>query len=349
MISASVLLQTADTLGLELLGVVPVTPVEDAGFSDWIDSGKYADMEWMKRGKEKRLHPNQVLPNVTSIVLVTLNYFQGNIPDDIAKDPSRGLIARYAWYPEYHDVLKEKLEQLAHVLKKEHAQDLNYKLYVDTGPVLERFWAQKAGLGFIGKNSNLIFWKYGSYVFLGEILCDIELPEIKQESIGGCGTCERCMRTCPTSAIVNPKVIDARRCISYLTIENKKEIPFAYRKAMGNRIFGCDLCQEVCPWNSKVKKLQHLSEPDWDLWAPKLTDAILLTNEEFTFRYKNSPVLRTKHTGFIRNVAVALGNWGGDRAYTALAQSRKIHKDPMALKHIDWAIRECVQTSVKKS
>jgi len=341
MITKESLTNFAYSLGLELLGSIRIEPVTDTYLKEWIQSGKSADMEWMSRSAEKREDPARVLEGAKSMLIVTLNYFQGDPPEDIANDPSRGRIARYAWYPEYHEVLKETLERLVQFIQTATGVAFGYRTYVDTGPVLERYWAERAGLGFIGKNSSLIFWKYGSYVFLGEILLDIELPEIHQHSIGGCGTCTRCLATCPTGAIVSPKVVDARMCISYLTIENRGVIPEKFRKAIGNRIFGCDICQEICPWNSKAKKVEGLPMPDWNLWAPRLTEAIGLSEDEFKKRYDNSPVLRTKYNGFIRNVAVALGNWGSGEAREALQKAKEQHNDTIIQEHIDWAIKEC--------
>lgn len=343
MITSDDLLVRAEELGLELLGVTAVASVQNTNLDTWIASGKNADMEWMVRTKEKRNNPKLVLENAKSMVIVALNYFQGDPPQEIIQDPSRGRIARYAWYPEYHDVLKKKLEDLVLYVREQYAKDFSYRTYVDTGPILERFWAQKSGLGFIGKNSNLIFWKYGSYVFLGEILLDITLPEVVQRSIGGCGICSACMNTCPTNAIVQPKVVDARRCISYLTIEHKGAIPEQLRPLLGNRIFGCDICQEVCPWNSKAKKIENLPAPDWNVWVPKLADAVLLTESAFNSLYAHSPVLRAKHRGFIRNTAVALGNWGTSGAYAALTEAKKLHHDPLIQEHIDWALTRCTQ------
>ncbi|PIS41845.1 MAG: tRNA epoxyqueuosine(34) reductase QueG, partial [Candidatus Kerfeldbacteria bacterium CG08_land_8_20_14_0_20_42_7] len=337
MITADDLVMRAGELGLELLGVAPVAPVKDKNLDVWIASGKNADMNWIARSQKKRNDPSLVLAGAQSMVIVALNYFQGNPPPEIVQDPSRGLIARYAWYPEYHDVLKKKLEELVAYLRQEYKKYFSYKIYVDTGPILERFWAQKSGLGFIGKNSNLIFWKYGSYVFLGEVLLDIALPEIMQHSIGSCGTCAACIDACPTHAIVQPKVVDARNCVSYLTIEHKGVIAKELRPCLGNRIFGCDICQEVCPWNSKAKQVGNLPLPDWNVWAPKLADAVLMTDADFRSTYAHSPVLRAKHKGFIRNVAVALGNWGTNEAFAALTRAKKLHHDSLIQEHIDWA------------
>lgn len=332
----------AQELGLELLGITKIHEVDTPYFSSWLSSGKHADMQWISRSQEKRMDPRVVLKGAKSMILVTLNYFQGNPPDEIAHDPSRGMIARYAWYPEYHDVLKKKLDAIVAYLQKEIQEKFSFRSYVDTGPILERHWAKQAKLGFIGNNSNLIFWKYGSYVFLGEILLDIDLPEIQGGSIGGCGHCRACLDACPTQAIVRPKVVDARSCISYLTIEHRGSIPERLRLSMGNRIFGCDICQEVCPWNSKAKKIQGLPEPDWNVWAPKLANAVLFSQPKFEQIYANSPVLRTKYRGFIRNVCVALGNWGTPEAHAALSEAKQKHaEDPLLMEHIDWAQAQC--------
>jgi epoxyqueuosine reductase len=328
-------------LGFDLLGIIPVQPSQQTEQLDqWLKAGMAGEMEWIHRGQDKREDPRKVLPQAKTIIMVGVNYYNREIPKELLNDPSRGIIAKYAWFDDYHDIVKGRLEKYVEKISLALGKSINSKVYVDTGPFLEREFASKAGLGFIGNNTNLINYKTGSYVFLGEILLDTELDSFTNKVIGSCGTCQSCMDNCPTSALVNKKKLDARRCISYLTIELKKEIPEELRPLMSNRIYGCDICQEVCPWNSKAKNTS-LTEFDIkeDLVAPSLIDLAKLTKEEFNIKFKNSPIKRTKYRGFMRNVAVALGNWASKEALTSVEKLIENQED-LVSSHAIWAKKQ---------
>lgn len=325
-------------LGFDLLGIIPVQPSQQAKQLDqWLKTGMAGEMEWIHRGQDKREDPRKVFPKAKTIIMVGVNYYSQEIPEQLLNDPSRGIIARYAWFDDYHDIIKERLvkyiEGISHILGK----DINSKAYVDTGPFLEREFANHAGLGFIGNNTNLINYQTGSYIFLGEILLDIELDSYINKVIGSCGTCQRCINNCPTDALIENKKLDARRCISYLTIELKNEIPEELRPLMKNRIYGCDICQEVCPWNSKSKatSIKEFAVKD-NLIAPSLLDLAKLSKEEFDIRFKNSPIKRTKYRGFMRNVAVALGNWGSREALPSVKKLLQSSESLIKV-HAEWA------------
>ncbi|MFA6524890.1 MAG: tRNA epoxyqueuosine(34) reductase QueG [Patescibacteria group bacterium] len=328
-------------LGFDLLGIIPVQPSKQKRQLDqWISLGMAGDMDWIRRGQEKREDPRKIFPQAKSIIMVGVSYFTQDIPAELLNDPSRGIIARYAWFDDYHKIVKTRLEKYVEAISVVMKKNVSAKMYVDTGPFLEREFAERAGLGFTGNNTNLINYRTGSYIFLGEILIDIELDSYVNKLIGSCGTCQRCRKSCPTGALVANKVLDARRCISYLTIELKNEIPVEFRKLMKNRIYGCDICQEVCPWNSKSlpTSFQEFTAHE-DLIAPSLVDLAKLSAEDFMARFKNSPIKRTKYRGFMRNVAVALGNWGSVEALPSIELLIK-NEDEMVAAHAIWAKKQ---------
>jgi epoxyqueuosine reductase len=271
---------------------------------------------------------------------VGLNYHTGPLPPVLRDDPSRGIIASYAWGPDYHDLLLPRLQELGAMVRMGASGQVTYRAYVDTGPVLERDLSARAGLGFVGRNTNLINARLGSWLFLGELLvCE----ELNVSGPGGedgtCGRCTRCLDACPTRALVAPYVLDARRCISYLTIELKGAIPRHLRALMGNRIFGCDICQEVCPWNRRFAR--STSEPAFqpvaDVMAPQLTDLMALDDQGFREHFQGRSVMRAKRRGLLRNVAVALGNWGAADAVPALVRSLE-DAEPLIRGHAAWAL-----------
>jgi len=294
-------------LGFSKVGIAKAQELKDEAIklSQWLERRYEADMEWMRKSFEKRINPALVLPGAKSIISVALNYFQ-KLPQT-QKD--EGKISIYALGIDYHIVLKSKLEKLRQFILN-LAPGANAKVYVDTGPVMEKVWATKAGIGWIGKNSNLITREFGSWVFLGEIITDIEL-EYDEPMADFCGKCTRCITACPTEAIVEPYVVDSNKCISYWTIEYKgNEFPDDLGKKFNNLIFGCDICQEVCPWNLKFQKETEVEEfkPFSYNLNPKLTDLSKLTEEQFKSNYKLSPIKRAKFHGFIRNVKNAIKN-----------------------------------------
>lgn len=273
----------------------------------WLTQGYHGTMAWMGHSPERRADPTQVLPNCRSIIALGLNYWTDAAPDE---RQGNGRIARYAWGEDYHRVFKKKLKNLERVLKSLEP-DCATLSYTDTGPVMEKFWAQQAGLGWIGKHSNLVSPTFGSWLLLGEILTTAEL-EPDEPGADLCGTCTLCIRACPTGAIVEPYVVDAAKCISYLTIEYRGDKPSLDRNLqtrMGNRIFGCDDCLDVCPYNAFAPATDEPSvQPTGLTQGPNLSRLSVLSEEDFSRTFAHSPIRRAKHSGFQRNVAIALAN-----------------------------------------
>lgn len=330
--------------GFDLFGILPVhASLTMPAFKEWLGEGMHGTMEWMstERSVMRRGDPREIMPNAQSVITLAFKYTPEEIPDELLNDPSRGIIARYALYDDYHVVIEKKLKQLATELQKVYGA-FEWKAYVDTGPFLEREWAQRAGLGFIGRNSNLIHYQLGSYLFLAEILVSIPLPAYTHRQIGSCGTCRNCVDKCPTGAINNDNTIDARKCISYITIEHRGAIPEWIRPLMKNRIYGCDICQEVCPWNRKPSAQQKKDFPvREDLVAPKLETLLFFDDESYRARFKKSPIKRAKREGFMRNIAIALGNWGTPEARAFLLEMQQKDPSPLVQEHVAWALRQC--------
>lgn len=354
-------------LGFDLVGIAPAGVAPHAGeYAAWISSGMMGEMAYMARDPERRSDPRRVLPNAQSVIVVGLNYYTIDLPDEVKNDPSRGLIARYAWGVDYHDVMTPRLEELARYVHEQSGENATTRVYVDTGPVLERDWALAAGLGFIGKNTCLINPRLGSWWFLGVIITDVALHGVEALAGSasaladnpakasapnkgvGCGTCTRCLTACPTNAFPAPHILDARKCISYLTIELKGSIPIELRPLLGNHIFGCDICQDVCPWPTRFAvptKERSFFPAQWppaidiDRAAPKLIDLAQLSEEAFKQRFAGTPILRTKRRGLLRNVAVALGNWGSSEAREALEMLAH-DPAPIIAEHARWGLAQ---------
>ncbi len=274
---------------------------------NWLDAGYEASMEWMGRLPERRSNPAIVLPGCRSIISVGLNYFTH---EQANESQENGRIARYAWGQDYHTVFKKRLVELEKFIKK-IAPDAQTKWYVDTGPVMEKAWAQEAGLGWIGKHSNLVSSDYGSWLLLGEILTTLELdPDTPGADL--CGSCTLCIQACPTGAIVEPYVVNAETCISFITIEfrgQEEEIPEELKKKMGNRIFGCDDCLDICPYNNNRMATDELAfQPSEVTIGPNLSELAALEKKEFTDMFAGSPIRRAKHEGFLRNLQIAQHN-----------------------------------------
>lgn len=299
--------QKAIEFGFSKVGIAKVEELEreTVKLSHWLKRKFHADMNWMEKNFEKRANPRKILPEAKSIISVALNYFQ-KIPP---AEPHQGRISIYALGQDYHITLKLKLENLLDFIRK-IVPDIKAKIYVDTGPVMEKVWAMRAGLGWIGKHTNLITKEFGSWVFLGEIICDLEL--IYDEPMTDfCGKCTRCIDACPTEAIVEPYILDSNKCISYWTIEYKgNAFPEHIENRFGNLIFGCDICQEVCPWNLKFQK--ETDVPEFRAFEyninPDLFELSKLSEESFKSLYKLSPIKRAKFHGFMRNVKSAIKN-----------------------------------------
>ncbi|MGP0566843.1 MULTISPECIES: tRNA epoxyqueuosine(34) reductase QueG [unclassified Nitrospina] len=327
----------ARELGFDALGVAPPDVGEDGErFLEWLDRGHGGEMAYMKRGEAKRLDPALILPGVQSILCLRTNYHTRAKSLDFLNQPQTGDISNYAWNVDYHDLIKPRLHKLEHFLW-ELFPGCASKAYVDTGPVLEKALAQKSGLGWIGKHSNLLTEGLGSYYFLSEILIDVALP-LSEPATDHCGTCTSCIDICPTRAIVAPYVLDARRCISYLTIELKGVIPLEFRRALGNRIYGCDDCQIVCPWNSYAVTTDEPAFQERD-GTRLLIDLMRLDEDGFRERFRKSPVKRIKRRGLLRNAAVALGNSGDPQAVPVLLEAL-CDPEPLIRAHAVWALGE---------
>ena len=324
-------------------------PDQAAKFERWLADGRHGEMGYLQRNAHKRVDPQQVLANAKSIVTLAVSYdrkggtpaaptaIERNGPGRQAARPA-GVVARYARFADYHDVLKEPLVELA-ALVDSLAPDTRSLWYVDTGPLLERDLAQRAGLGFVGKHTNLISRSLGNWFFLAEIITTLELePDAPEKN--RCGSCTRCLTACPTQAITAPFELDARKCISYLTIELKGSIPEELRPAIGDRIYGCDDCLAVCPWNKFARAGRLMKESARaDLDQPDLLELLEVDEAGFKQRFAQTPVLRTKRRGLLRNVCVALGNIGDQSALPALTRALD---DPEALiaEHAAWAIQQ---------
>ncbi len=274
---------------------------------NWLARGYHGTMDWMGRNPQRRSNPSEVLENCRSIISVGMNYQTDVLADE---RQGNGRIARYAWGRDYHRVFKKKLKKLERELKLLEP-DCHTRHYVDTGPVMEKFWAQQAGLGWVGKHSNLVSPAFGSWLLLGEILTTAEL-EADEPGADLCGTCTLCLQACPTGAIVEPYVVDARQCIAYLTIEyrgDRQALPQELQTQMGNRIFGCDDCLDICPYNAFAPPTDETAFDPGDLaQSPNLSQLSKLSEEEFLHAFEGSPVRRAKFSGFQRNVAIALTN-----------------------------------------
>ncbi len=308
----------ARTLGFTLVGVARAAEADEfARLREWLARGYAGEMDYMGRYAEERRHPAAVLPEVRSVVMVGMEYGAAAACGLAAESepPSRkrlaGKIARYAAGPDYHLVLRERLTRLLDWVQTEFP-GVHGRGVVDTAPLLERDFARRAGLGWIGKNTMLINKHRGSYFFLGALLLDLDLEPDSPHEASHCGTCTACLDACPTNAFAGPGWLDARKCISYLTIELRSPVPEDLRPGVGDWLFGCDICQEVCPWNRKDE-----TEPE----AVDPVELLSLTEEEFRSRYRGTAFLRTKRRGLLRNAALVLGNAGDERALPALRQA----------------------------
>ena len=314
-------------------------------FREWLCESAHGEMNYMQRGEEKRCDPQKVLAGAKSIVVFALNYFQGNESgigfqpmddwqDAHATPAATGRIARYAWGDDYHEVIAEKLDKIDNFLREFGGEQ---KCYVDTGPVLERDYAAQAGIGWHGKSTMLIDQRLGTWFFLAEILTTLELPA-DEPVPNHCGTCERCITACPTGAITAPHRVDARRCISYLTIELKGVIPLDLRPLIGDRIFGCDDCLDACPWNRFAQESREAAfSARKSTTGMSLREYLELSDAEFRALFRNSPIKRIKRRGFLRNVCVALGNAGSTSDIPALERAAR-DPEPLIAEHARWAI-----------
>jgi epoxyqueuosine reductase len=342
--------EKARRLGFVLAGVASSEPPgQYAIFEEWLERGHHGDMDYLasERSRLRRADPRQILPECKSILVLALPCTPATNRDR-AETPRAELrdhdlhVAAYALGDDYHQVILPRLRQIVEFIEEQVGRKIPNRYYTDTGPILEREFAQRAGLGWIGKNSMLIHPKAGSTFLLAEILLGIELEPDDPFPTDHCGTCTRCLDACPTQCILPDRTLDSRRCISYLTIENKGEIPEDLREQIGGWIFGCDICQQVCPWNRFALPSDPALEPSIPL--PVRTSDLLLTSVEFNQRFRNSPIKRAKRRGLIRNLAVALGNTGGETDLPVLEQAAQ-DKEPLARDHAIWAIRKIANRS----
>jgi epoxyqueuosine reductase len=325
----------AYALGFDLVGIAALGPADTAdAFDAWIDAGRAGVMHYLERGAEKRRDSRLPRPGTTHAIVVALDYG--------GREPS-GPVARYARGDDYHDVMDAKLRALHRRIEHDAGRAIAGKPYVDTGPLLERDLARRAGLGWFGKNTNLLNPTLGSFFFLGALVLDLELETDAPFEADRCGTCTRCIEACPTNAIVAPRELDATRCISYLTIELKDEIPEEFRAPIGELIYGCDICQEVCPWN--VSFARELKAPEF---APRAAlaskdartlahELLAMTQEEFSVAFKGSPMKRAKLWGLKRNAAIVLGNIGSEAGARALVAELD-DPEPLVRAHAAWAL-----------
>jgi len=335
----SQLTHLAHTTDLDVVGVARVAPTPTwSHYRDWVARGYAGEMAYLTRpdAVQRRADPRHILPEAQSVLVVAASYGRVDLPQ---RPPLAGRVSRYAGGAEdYHRWLLRRLKALVHRIE-EATHPFASRCYVDTGPILERAWAQVAGLGWIGKNTCLIHPRLGSYIFLGVALLGIQLPPPPQPTLPTCGTCTRCMDACPTHAIVAPGLIDARRCLAYLTIEHRGVIPEDLRVTLGHNVFGCDICQDVCPWNRKAVSPNPASAPQLNsiLDLPAL---LTLTAEAFRARFRRTPLWRATCDGLARNSAIVLGNSGNPAARPHLQQAAHHHPSALVREHAVWALAQ---------
>ena len=337
---------------LEALGFDDVRFASAAGpladpLRAWLEAGMQADMQWMERSADKRLDPQLVLPGARSLILLGINYWSEQLAR--TDNPTAPRWARYALHEDYHDTVKPALVAAGAALESLYGVGgADYRYYIDTGPVLERSWAARAGLGFTGKNAMLISRRHGNWLLLAAILTRIEFtpdapvsPRWHERPIGVlCGSCTRCLDACPTDAFPAPGTVDARRCISYQTIENKGVIPRELRPGIGNRLFGCDVCLEVCPWNRFARTgRQLLLSARYDIADLSLAEILALTPERFAEVFRRTPIKRLKLTGLLRNACVVAGNSGDASLLPPLVDLASTHSSPLVRAHAVWAVQ----------
>jgi epoxyqueuosine reductase len=346
-LSSAAVKRQAAAVGFDLCGVAPAADFPELQFlRSWLDRGFAGGMQYMHRSADRRADVRNVLPSARAVICLGTVY---NVDRPYsAGDRGRAAIARYAWGDDYHEVIRRRLDALVAWLGGCAGPGFEARAYVDTGPVQERVYAQRAGLGWIGKNTCLISPRAGSWIFLSEIICNLDL-EPDAPALDQCGKCTRCLDACPTEAFVEPGVLDSTRCLSYLTIENKGGIPAAQREPVGAHAYGCDICQEVCPWNLSHKTAVS-DDPAWQprpgLDAPRLVALWKRTDDELRALLKGSAMKRAGVRRLRRNLAVALGNSGDPDAAGALESHREpTSRDPLVDEHVAWAVRKLDATN----
>jgi epoxyqueuosine reductase len=329
-------------LGFGAVGIARTElPDDEAWLKRWLALGRHGDMAWMARHGKRRSRPAELVPGTLTVIAVRMDYLPPGAadPEAVLRDPGLGYISRYALGRDYHKVIRKRLQSLAERIGKA-AGPFGYRVFTDSAPVLEKALARNAGLGWIGKHTNLLARDAGSWFFLGELYTDLPLPT-DQATSAHCGTCTACISACPTGAIVAPYELDARLCISYLTIEHPGAIPESLRPAFGNRIYGCDDCQLACPWN---RYASLAAAPDFHpragLDAPTLAELFHWTEAEFLERTTGSAIRRIGHERWLRNIAVALGNAAPDPQARAALETRREHPSALVREHVRWALEQ---------
>jgi len=348
--------QAALAAGFDLAGIAPVRkedlPEIDA-FIRWVDEGCAGEMKYMEArtegGELRRASAANAAPWVRSMIVCAANYSAGRPYSVEISDPERGWISRYAWGDkDYHDALLPRLRQVEAAVRQaaaERGSAVETRSYVDTGPILERVYARHAGIGWIGKNTCIIHQKLGSWMFLGVVLTSLDLPS-GIPAPDRCGSCTRCIDACPTQAIVAPGKLDARLCIAYLTIEKRGEVPEELRSPIGHHIFGCDICQDVCPWNNKPGNAPATTWPEFQprepMYHPELRGLARMDEETWRRLFRGSPVKRAKYAGLRRNVAIAMGN-SGNKSFAEDLQKLAADPDPVVAEHAQWALKKLLE------
>jgi len=341
-------------LGFLLYGTTPaVAPPHLHAYQQWVSTGRHASMVYLaeSRAVERRADPSLILPGARSLLVAAMRYFAPNTAPAAEDGEALGRVASYAWGDDYHNILPPRLLELAAQIEKYLGRTLASRAYTDTGPILERDYAQQAGLGWMGKNTCLISSRHGSYFLLGEILLDAEIEPSAPFSTDRCGSCRRCIEACPTGCILPDRTIDAGRCISYLTIENKGPIPPELRPALGDWVFGCDVCQSVCPWNLRFASSEgHPAlAPVPGVARPILRREIHLTPQDFNRKFRRSPILRAKRRGYLRSLAVALGNQADPAAIPDLEIVVASEPEPLVRAHAAWALGRMRSTRARRA
>lgn len=328
-------------LGFQDVGITDTNLEEaEARLAAWLEKQYHGKMDFMARHGTKRTRPNELVPGTQRIISVRMDYLP---PDPLFKEllsnPLKAFISRYAIGRDYHKVIRKRLEMLAQKIS-DVVGEFGYRAFTDSAPVMEKPIAEKAGLGWIGKNTNLINKKAGSWFFLGELYTDLPLP-IDQKATAHCGSCHACLDICPTGAIVAPFQLDARRCISYLTIELKESIPLEFRSMIGNRVYGCDDCQLVCPWNKFARaSIEGHFKPRADFYDAELVTLFLWDEDEFLKKTEGSAIRRIGHERWLRNLAVGLGNATTTPSVIAALKERLNHPSPLVVEHVRWGLEQ---------
>jgi epoxyqueuosine reductase len=333
-------LELAQKVGFDLVGIAPAQlPKEDfERYEGWVKKGRAGEMAYLERDPERRRAVTQIMPEAKAVICLGINYFRG--PKEVGKGAT-GKVARYAYGRDYHKIIEKMLKKLVRVLREEFPEQ-QFRTYVDTGAVLEKAYAAAAGLGEIGQNTMLITPEFGSFVFLAEVITDLKLEPTKPDLPPLCGGCLVCVSVCPTGALLGPKELDARRCISYLTIEHRGSIPEKLRPLIGDRLYGCDACQEICPQNMaaiKIAQLEPFLKPiggDFQV----LEEILQLDEESFAEKFAGSPIKRTRREGLVRNACVVAANVGATELLPILRDLAKNDSSELVREHAEWAVQQ---------